>query len=154
MRLTAIADTVTGSNAAGTVYAGDGEGGGDAVVGASTAEDEDEGTLVASIGAVSLVKSVAITDQFGGTEAIPGATATYTLTATVNGSGSVSSLTVTDPIPAGTTYQAGTLELDGAGLTDATGDDDGEAGGSGISVDLGAMASGASRTVTFSVTLN
>ena len=145
---------MTGSKTPGTVYAGDGEGGGDAVVGASGAEDEDEGTLVASIGAVSLVKSVAIADPFGGTEAVPGATATYTLTATVSGTGSVSGLTVTDPIPAGTTYQPGTLELDGAGLTDATGDDDGEAGGSGISVDLGAMASGASRTVTFSVTLN
>jgi uncharacterized repeat protein (TIGR01451 family) len=154
VRLTAIAGTVTGSKTPGTVYAGDGEGGGDAVVGASGAEDEDEGTLVASIGAVSLAKSVAIADPFGGTEAVPGATATYTLTATVSGSGSVSGLTVTDPIPAGTTYQPGTLELDGAGLTDATGDDDGEAGSSGISVDLGAMASGASRTVTFSVTLN
>jgi uncharacterized repeat protein (TIGR01451 family) len=149
VRLTAVA--ATGSGAPGTKFASQGAGGGDAVVGSSTASDNDEGTLIASIGAVTLLKTVAIDDQFSGHEAVPGATATYTIVATVSGTGSVSNLVVTDPIPADTTYKPGSLKLNGTGLTDQTGDDAGQAGSSGISVNLGTMASGASRTVTFSV---
>lgn len=152
VRLTAVA--VTGSGTPGTAFAGQGAGGGDAVVGSSTATDNDEGTVLASIGAVSLIKSVTIDDQFGGHEAVPGATATYTIVASVSGTGSVSNLVVSDPIPAGTSYQPGSLELNGSALTDATGDDAGQAGSSGISVNLGTMASGASRTITFSVTVD
>lgn len=152
VRLTAVA--ATGSGAPGTKFAGQGAGGGDAVVGSSTASDSDEGTLIASIGAVSLVKTVAIDDPFGGHDALPGATATYSIVATVSGSGSVSNLVVSDPIPASTTYQAGSLKLNGGALTDQTGDDAGQASSTGISVNLGTVASGASRTVTFSVTLD
>jgi uncharacterized repeat protein (TIGR01451 family) len=152
VRLTAVA--ATGSGAPGTKFAGQGAGGGDAVVGSSTASDNDEGTLLASIGAVTLIKSVAIDDQFTGHEAIPGAVATYTIVATVSGTGSVSNLVVSDPIPAGTTYAAGSLKLNGSGLTDQTGDDAGQGGSGGIAVNLGTLASGASRTITFSVTVN
>jgi uncharacterized repeat protein (TIGR01451 family) len=152
VRLTAVAST--GSGAAGTKFAGQGAAGGDAIVGSSTASDNDEGTLIASIGAVTLVKSVTIDDQFGGNDAVPGATATYSIVATVSGTGSVSSLVVSDPIPTGTTYEAGSLTLNGTGLTDQTGDDAGQAGSSGISVNLGTIASGASRTITFSVIVN
>jgi uncharacterized repeat protein (TIGR01451 family) len=152
VRLTVVA--ATGSGAPGTKFAGQGAGGGDAVVGSSTASDNDEGTLIASIGAVSLVKTVVIDDQFSGHDAIPGATATYSIVASVTGTGAVSNLVVSDPIPAGTTYKPGTLKLNGTGLTDQTGDDAGQGGSSGISVNLGTMTSGASRTVTFSVTLD
>jgi uncharacterized repeat protein (TIGR01451 family) len=152
VRLTAAAATGTGSP--GTIFAGQGEGGGDAVVGVGTAEDFDDGTLVASLGTVSLVKSVTIADPFSGTEAVPGARVTYTLVASVAGSGSVSGLNVADAIPAGTTYAANSLTLENAPLTDATGDDAGEAGAAGISVDLGTLAGGASRTIKFSVTID
>jgi uncharacterized repeat protein (TIGR01451 family) len=152
VRLTAVA--ATGSGAPGTKFAGQGAGGGDAVVGSSTASDNDEGTLIASIGAVTLAKTVVIDDQFGGHDAIPGATATYSIVATVTGTGSVSNLVVSDPIPADTTYQAGSLKLNSAALTDQTGDDAGQAGSTGISVNLGTVASGASRTITFSVTVD
>lgn len=152
VRLTA--DAVTGTGAPGTVFVGQGQGGGNAVVGISTASDNDEGTLIASIGAVTLVKSATIADPFGGTEAIPGATVTYTLVATVGGTGSVSGLTVTDPFPANTTYVDDSLELDGTPLTDAADADAGEADGTGITVDLGALSSGDSRTITFDVTID
>lgn len=152
VRLTATA--ATGSGAAGTVFGGDGVGGGDAVVGASTAKDQDEGTLVAAIGAVTLVKSAVVRNVYNKPEAIPGATVTYSLVASVAGSGSVTGLTVSDPIPAGTTYTPGSLKLNGAPLTDATGDDAGRASASGIFVDLGTVAGGASRTITFAVTLD
>jgi uncharacterized repeat protein (TIGR01451 family) len=152
VRLTAVA--ATGSGAPGTKFAGQGVGGGDAVVGSSTASDDDEGTLIASIGAVSLIKSVVISDQFSGNDAIPGATATYSIVATVSGTGGVSNLVVSDPIPAGTTYVPGSLRLNGASLTDQTGDDAGQGGSSGVSVNLGTMATGATRTINFSVTVD
>ena len=152
VRLTATA--ATGSGSPGTAFAGQGEGGGAAVVGSSTAEDQAEGTLVASVGAVTLAKSATVLNSFGNAEAIPGATVTYSLVASVSGSGSVSGLTITDPIPAGTTYLAGTLKLDGSALTDASGDDAGQAGAAGISVSLGNVPAGATRTITFAVTLD
>ncbi len=152
LRLTAAAATGTGTP--GTIFAGQGEGGGDAVVGVGTADDFDEGTLVASLSTVSLVKSVTIVDPFNGDEAVPGARVTYTLVASVTGSSSVSGLTVADAIPTGTTYAANSLMLENAPLTDATGDDAGQAGAAGISIDLGTVAGGASRTIKFSVTID
>ncbi len=152
VRLTARA--ATGSGSPGTAFAGQGEGGGTAVVGSSAAEDQAEGTLVASIGAVTLAKSATVLNAFGNAEAIPGAIVTYSLVASVSGSGSVSGLTITDPIPTGTTYQAGSLKLNGSTLTDETGDDAGQAGAAGISVSLGNLPAGATRTITFSVTLD
>lgn len=152
VRLTAAA--TTGSGSPGSVFAGQGEGGGDAVVGAGTAEDFDDGTLAAALSAVSLVKSALIADPFGGAEAVPGARVTYTLVASVAGSASVDGLTVADPIPAGTTYDANSLTLESAALTDAAGDDAGEADAAGISVDLGTLSAGASRTIRFSVTID
>lgn len=152
VRLTATA--VTGSGPAGTKFAGQGTGGGDAIVGNSTAEDDDIGTLLAEIGAVSLIKSATILDQYNGSDAIPGATVTFRIVASVTGAGSVSGLVVTDDIPTGTTYVAASLELDGDALTDGTGDDEGEADSSGIAVDLGTVAGGDSHTIEFSVTID
>ena len=56
--------------------------------------------------------------------------------------------------PADTTYVAGSLKLDGATLTDAADADAGRSGTSGISVDLGTVSGGSSRTVTFQVTID
>lgn len=153
VRLTA--EAVTGTGNPGRVFAGQGEGGVDAVVGASRADDDAQGTVIASIGSVTLAKTVhSIADEFGGEQPVPGATVTYQLVASATGTGSVSALTVTDPIPTGTTYVANSLRLDGASLTDQTGDDAGQAGSSGISVNIGALAGGASRTIRFSVTID
>jgi uncharacterized repeat protein (TIGR01451 family) len=152
VRLTATA--VTGSGTPGTKFAGQGTGGGDAVVGTSTAEDDDTGTLIAEIGVVSLIKSATIVDQFNGSDALPGATVTFKLVASVTGAGSVSGLVVSDDIPTGTTYVASSMTLDGDPLTDAADADEGEAGGSDISVDLGTVDGGDSHTIEFSVTID
>lgn len=152
VRLTATA--VTGSGTPGTRFDGQGTGGGDAIVGASTAEDEDTGTLIAEIGVVSLVKSATIADQFNGTDAVPGATVTFKLIASVTGAGSVSGLVVSDDIPEGTTYVTESMTLDGGALSDAADADEGEASGSDISVDLGTVDGGDSHTIEFSVTID
>lgn len=152
VRLTA--DAATGTGTAGTVFAGQGDGGGDAVVGASTASSNANDTLVASLATVALAKSAVIADPFGGSQPVPGAVVTYTLTAAISGTGQASAVHITDIIPTGTTYQAGTLTLDAAPLTDATDIDAGQASASGVDVNLGTVAGGTSKTVKFNVKIN
>lgn len=152
VQLTATA--ATGSGTPGTVFAGQGNGGGDAVVGSSTATQSDNDDLIASLASVALTKAASIVDPFGGSQPVPGAVVTYTLTATVSGTGSANALHVTDVIPAGTTYQAGTLKLDGSTLSDAADLDAGQASASGIDVNLGTVAGGTTKTVKFDVKIN
>jgi len=148
------ATAATGSGPAGTVFAGAGDGGGDAVTGTTTAEDDDIGTVIAEIGVVSLVKSAEISNPNGDDEAVPGATVTFSIVASVSGTGSVDDLVVADTIPTGTTYVASSLTLDSASLTDGADADEGEASGAGIEVDLGTVAGGDSHTIEFSVTID
>ena len=152
VRLTATA--ATGSGTPGTVFAGQGAGGGDAVVGASTGLDDALATEIARLAAVNLTKSATILDPFGTQQPVPGAIVTYSLLAMVSGAGMASNLNVTDVIPTGTTYQPGTLTLDGSPLSDATDSDAGQASAAGIAVGLGTLAGGTSKTVTFKVKIN
>jgi uncharacterized repeat protein (TIGR01451 family) len=152
VELTAAAKTGTG--APGTSFAGLGQGGGNAVVGATGADALDDGWYKVAKAAISFAKSAAVSDPWGGTTQAPGATITYTLTATVSGTGTLSNVRISDPVPAGTTFAPGSITLDGTPLSDA---DDGDAGrfsGSAIAVGLGTLASGATRTVTFQVKID
>ena len=149
-----LAEAVTGTGAPGTAFAGQGAGGGNAIVGSTGANATATGSLSVGITDVDLIKSASVRDPFGGTGIVPGATITYAIRAEVRGSGSVSDLVVTDAAPADTTYVAGSLKLDGATLTDAADADAGRFGTSGISVDLGTVSGGSSRTVTFQVTID
>jgi len=148
------ATAVTGSGTPGTVFAGQGNGGGDAVVGASTASQSANDALTAALATVALTKSATVVDPFGGSQPVPGAVVTYTLVATVNGTGQADNLHVTDVIPAGTTYETGTLKLETTTLTDANDTDAGEASAAGIDVDLGNVAGGTTKTVTFNVKID
>jgi uncharacterized repeat protein (TIGR01451 family) len=148
------ARAATGTGAPGTLFAGAGEGGGDAVVGSGSASALASGQLVISASSVTLVKWAAVEDPFGGTAAVPGAVVTYSIRALVTGSADVSGLVVSDAIPPRTTYRANSLQRDGTALTDAAGDDAGQASAAGISVNLGTLAGGASSTVSFAVSIN
>ncbi|MBA3896543.1 MAG: DUF11 domain-containing protein [Sphingomonadaceae bacterium] len=149
------AAAVTGTGAPGTTFTGQGTGGGDAVVGATGGDGQDKGFYVVSSATVAFVKSAAVADPFGGTKSVPGAIVTYTLVATVSGSGSLANLAAADPIPVNTTYQPGTLTLQGAALTDATDGDAGEVpANANVAVRFGAVAAGQTRTVTFKVKIN
>ena len=153
-QLQLTAEAVTGTGAPGTAFAGKGEGGGDAVAGASGADDSALAGLVASTVTLTLTKSAKIVDPFGGSQPVPGAVVTYSIVAAATGSGTATNLHVTDGIPAGTAYKPGTLTLDTSTLTDAADADDGTASASGIDVSLGNVAGGSSKTVTFSVSIN
>jgi uncharacterized repeat protein (TIGR01451 family) len=153
-RVDLTAAATTGTGAPGTSFAGLGQGGGDAVVGATGAESEDDGYYRVARASVAFVKSAVTADAFGGTSAAPGSTITYTLAATVSGSGSLANLRISDPVPAGTTYQPGSLTLEGAPLTDAADADPGSFTGTAINVGLGTVAAGATRTITFQVKID
>lgn len=154
-RVELTATAVTGTGTPGRQFAGAGLNGGDAVVGASTALQSAQGVLTVDRTTVSLVKSAVLADPFGGTRPVPGALITYRILATVAGTGSVSGLAVTDPIPTGTTYQPGTLRLENAPLSDGADGDAGQASAAGgIAVQLGTLPAGATRAVTFQVKIN
>jgi uncharacterized repeat protein (TIGR01451 family) len=144
----------TGSGAPGTTFAGAGQGGGNAVVGATGGDAEDDGYYAVAAATLSFVKSAVVADPFGGAAHAPGSTITYKLTATVNGSGSLANLRVADPIPTGTTYAPGSITLDGTALSDADDADAGRFTGTGISVGLGNVAAGTTRTITFKVKID
>jgi len=127
-------------------------------VGLSGAQAVRTGTYIVSNIALSAVKSQAVTDQFGGNRAIPGATITYTVVITPTGTGTAGTALFADVIPANTTYASGSLRLNGVVQTDITGDD---AGGfestpaPRVVVGLGNLtqASGP-QTIQFSATIN
>lgn len=148
------AEAVTGTGAPGDTFAGQGVDGGDAIVGTTGADSTATGSLLVGITTVDLVKSATIVDPFGGTSAVPGSVVTFTISAEVEGSGSVDNLVVTDAFPADTTYVPGTLTLAGNPLTDASGDDAGETDATGITVDLGTVAGGTTQAITFDVTID
>jgi uncharacterized repeat protein (TIGR01451 family) len=153
-RIDLTATSKTGTGTPGTTFAGAGEGGGNAVVGTTTAKGQHEGWYAVHKASLAFVKSATVADPFGGTTQGPGSIITYTLTATVSGTGSLANVAVTDPIPTGTTYKAGSITLDAAPLTDAADADAGSFTGSGIAVGLGTMASGTSKTVKFQVKID
>jgi uncharacterized repeat protein (TIGR01451 family) len=149
------AEAVTGSGAPGTVFAGAGVDGGDAIVGTTGAIATARGQLVVGVASVELIKSVTLRDPFGGTSAVPGTIATFTILARVSGSGTINDLVVTDAIPDGTTYAPGTLALDSAALSDAEDGDSGAASdAAGITVGLGDVTADATASVTFDVVID
>ena len=65
------ATAVTGSGTPGTSFAGQGTGGSDAVVGATTASGSDRGYYIVSAATVAFVKSATVLDPFGGSKSVP-----------------------------------------------------------------------------------
>jgi uncharacterized repeat protein (TIGR01451 family) len=148
------ATATTGSGAPGTIFTAQGAGGGDAVIGSTTGVGRDDGFYIVSAATVAFVKSATVRDPFGGTTSVPGSVITYTLVATVSGTGSLTNVAAGDPIPANTTYVPGSITLGGAPITDQTDVDAGEFATNRVTVRFGSLAGGQTRTVTFKTTIN
>ncbi|MBW6512363.1 MAG: DUF11 domain-containing protein [Desulfuromonadaceae bacterium] len=148
--------SATGSGAAGTVIVDGGDGGAiDAILGNAFPVIISVDYVVSAV-SVAIDKTLVVADPFGGTVPMPGATVTYSLVVTATGTGTATGLTITDPIPDNTTYQPGTLTLEGTALSDSAADDAGEATGTPVNlltVRLGDMPAG-TKTITFAVTIN
>lgn len=151
LRATSLTGGVTG-----TIVAGAGDGGTDAVIGAGTSEMI--GSYLVSDLFVSTVKSAVVSDLGGGSVAAPGSTIVYTLLVTANGTGTIENLVITDALPAFTSYVAGSLTLNGSPLTDAADADAGDFGGTTanqVTVALGNVAGGSlPQNITFAVTID
>ena len=145
------ASAATGTGAPGTSFPGAGQGGGNAVVGTTGADADASGYLLVNAATVALTKSATIADPFGGSTSVPGAVITYTLVATVTGTGTLSNLVLNDPIPANSQYIVNSITLGGVALTDVADPDQGNFNGSRISVAVGNVPAGQTRTVTFQV---
>ena len=145
-RITLIATARTGSGKPGTPFAGQGDGGGDAVVGRSSARAEVVLPLGAEVLTATLTKAQAVSSPGGGEAPVAGAVITYTLNASFAGQGSISDVRISDPIPAGTRYVAGSLRLDGAPF-------EGGFDGSVIDIALGTVRAPAAHTIVFQATI-
>jgi uncharacterized repeat protein (TIGR01451 family) len=151
------ATAATGTGAPGTVFAGQGQGGVDAVIGTSGGEDAQIGAYLVGDIQISAVKSQTVQDPFGGNRPVPGATIAYQVVVTALGSGSALGASFVDAIPANTTYVAGSLRLNAAALSDAA---DGDAGAftaapARVTVGLGNLTAGSGpQTIVFSVTID
>ena len=152
VQLTATA--VTGSGLPGTTFAGQGTGGVDAVVGATTATANAQGAYQVAQTQSTLTKSQSVTDPLGGSRPIPGATITYTITMVLSGTGTITGAQIADLIPANTTYLAGSITLDTVAQTDAADTDAGRFTGTSIVVSLGSVPAPATHTVTFQVRID
>ena len=154
-QLTATSNTASGTPGASFANAGDNNT--TAVVGTSGGSSNDIGIYEVTTATVSLVKSVVISDPLGGNQPMPGATMTYSIAVSVSG-GTASNVVITDPIPANTTYTAGTLTLNAGTLTDVVDTDAGDVGDTTVNtvtVNLGDLTPASPiQTITFEVIIN
>ncbi len=120
------ATSATGTGVSGTVFAGQGDGGVNAVIGTTGGESEDTGEYLVSDVQVSAAKSQLVNDPFGGNEPVPGATLTYTIVVTVNSPGTATASVVRDAIPTFTSYVPNSLTLNGSAISDLADTDEGE----------------------------
>lgn len=152
------ATSATGTGAPGDVFPGSGDGLVDAVIGTTGGEAADIGEYLVSDVLLDVIKSQLVTDEFGGTQPIPGATITYTVTVEVMSTGTATASVLGDPIPTYTTFLPGSITLNGVGLSDAVDADAGEldtTGDPAVVVRLGdlTLLSGL-QTVVFQVTID
>ena len=147
------AESVTGAGLpAGTGIAGGGDGGVDAVVGPSGPSSAAFGSYQVATAVVTVAKSGTLLGP-----AVPGTQIEYQLDVSTTGSGTASAVIIRDAVPAGTTYVAGSIELDSVPLSDVPGDgaDFNVSNPGAITVDLGDMTSATpNRTISFRVTIN
>ncbi|MEM7252177.1 MAG: hypothetical protein AAF493_12200 [Pseudomonadota bacterium] len=163
VELMAESTTPGASTAArGDTLAGAGDSGVDAIVGedatgGSGANHEDIGSYEVAALTVALTKTVAsVSDPFGGTQEIPGATIQYQIDVVVSGTGTAENLIITDPIPANTTFVPASIRLGGAPLTDAQDADAADFNlttANTVTVDLGNATAG-TYTILLSVTID
>lgn len=148
--LAIVATATTGSGAPGTVFAGKGDNGADAVTGLTGASAE-LAVPFANVepAAPTLLKTQVIAAPDGSATPVRGAIVTYSLAARF--SGPTAGARIHDVIPAGTVYVPGSLRLDAAALTDPADVDAGAFDGTAIDVALGDIAIAATRTIQFQV---
>ncbi len=152
------ATSATGVGVPGTVFTNQGDGGVNAVIGATGGAASEVGEYLVSDVLINVIKTQIVTDPFGGAEAIPGATLTYTITVEVASAGIATASVLRDAVPAFSTFVANSITLNGAAISDATDADAGEldiSGAATVVLRLGDIAQvDGIQTVVFQVTID
>ena len=139
----------------GMAMAGLGQGGVDAVVGASRGLASMQGSYIVSGISLGLVKSVvSVRDALGGSLVMPGSVLTYRIVLSLAGTGVAENLTFADPLPAGTSYLPETLAVDGLARSDAADTDNASFATGTVSVLFGNTTVPATRVIEFKATVN
>ncbi|MBB4858899.1 putative repeat protein (TIGR01451 family) [Novosphingobium chloroacetimidivorans] len=152
---TITARAETGSGAPGTFFAGKGDRGSDAVVGRTRAE----ATLpiaygVGSGGSVAqLIKSQTVRAPDGTAAPVSGAVVTYRLALTAGGGTVLSDAEIVDPIPVGTAFVPGSIQIEDIAVSDVADADAAFFDGAAIHIALGEISQPTTRVVTFQVTI-
>jgi uncharacterized repeat protein (TIGR01451 family) len=150
-RLSVQARANTASGNPGTLSAGRGDEGVDAIVGPTTATATLQFSITPGSSAqATLEKSQSVVNRDGGDVPMAHSVVTYSLVARFTG-GTARDAVISDPIPADTRYLPGSLTIDGATMSDAADADAGSFDGQAIRAELGTVAGPAERTVTFKV---
>jgi uncharacterized repeat protein (TIGR01451 family) len=157
----AVVTETSGANTAGmdTVF-GDGAGVTDAARDAAHSAGDDYTVLAANL-SVTKTSSV-ISDPLNGTtnpKMIPGATVEYCIAiSNAAGSATATNVSITDPIPTNTSYDAGFGILVGVTISSGTCSTDGTAGGSfgsgQVTANIGNVTAGSSTGIRFRVTVD
>lgn len=147
--VTIDARAITGSGAAGSVFDGRGDGGGDAVVGPTGARARLTIAVDPAAAEATFEKSQSVAAPDGSARPVRGAVVTYRLVARFGAA--VRGARIDDPIPAGTRYAPGSLRIDDGPATDAADADAGACDGRRVTVALGDPTPAAVRTVQFQV---
>ena len=141
----------------GTGLPGAGTGGVIAVVGGSRATATVVGSYIVSGFAVTVSKSVLqVKDPRGGNLIMPGSVISYRVVVTVVGVGTANNLAFSDPLPAETTFVAGSIKVNGAARTDALDTDNADytPATRTVSARFGNTPSPATQTIDFQVIVN
>lgn len=152
------ATSTSGTGLPGATLPGMGDGGLDAVLGASGGTASVFGEYLAADVEINIQKSVVVSNATGGTDPVTGATLTYTITLEVTNGGTATTSVFSDLIPASSTFVANSILLNGGNLTDVIDVDAGELDMSGaptVVVRLGdlTLADGV-QTIEFQVTID
>jgi uncharacterized repeat protein (TIGR01451 family) len=145
--VTAIVVARAGSGAAGTLLPAAGPSGADAVVGTTGARATATSRLDAEATAARLDKAQSVVAPDGSARAMVGSIVTYTLVARF--ARDCPAVEVSDAMPEGTRFVAGSITLDDRSLSDSSDGDVARLDGSTVRVALGDMPAGATRTIRF-----
>ncbi len=147
--------TAAAGSPAGTTLVNEGEGGTDAIVGASLAQTSEVAIYEVSGARVNVFKEIVeVRDPLGGSLYMTGSLVTYRIAVTGREN---EPLTIVDPIPENTRYLPNTITLNGAVKTDGGGDDEADFNLSqpdAVTVVFANIPGSAANIIEFSVTID
>ncbi|HLX11968.1 MAG TPA: hypothetical protein VKS81_04065 [Bacteroidota bacterium] len=119
---------------------------------ATTATVEGDTRLRAPV--LTIHKVYAVVGGAIGLRGVPGDTVLYTITYANHGTGSASTIVITDPSPLNTTYVDGSVIWNNVAQTDIADGDATTVSGGFVTVNIGTLLTGGSGTIKFKVIIN